>query len=106
MSNVTETDPRPTKSGRNGDYGDYPDRSVRRLSTETKQAFKQLSFGSMRRLLRPFWWRPSSSVRLPTTLTIFRADKAWLYVVVLTVGYMISRGIAKAGSRDHYDERR
>ncbi|MGW3669194.1 hypothetical protein [Streptomyces sp. NPDC005141] len=33
----------------------------------------------------------------------FRADKAWLYIVILTVGYMISRGLAKSGSRDHYD---
>lgn len=30
----------------------------------------------------------------------FRADRAWLYVVVLTVGYMISRGLAKTGNRD------
>lgn len=29
----------------------------------------------------------------------FRADQAWLYVVVLSVGYMVSRGLAKAGSR-------
>jgi hypothetical protein len=36
----------------------------------------------------------------------FRADKAWLYIVVLTVGYMISRGLAKSGSRDPYDESR
>ncbi|HZF92598.1 MAG TPA: hypothetical protein VE614_30300, partial [Streptomyces sp.] len=34
----------------------------------------------------------------------FRADKAWLYIVILTVGYMISRGLAKSGSRDPYDE--
>jgi hypothetical protein len=31
----------------------------------------------------------------------FRADKAWLYIVGLTVGYVISRGLAKAGSADH-----
>ncbi|GAA4456054.1 hypothetical protein [Phytohabitans houttuyneae] len=30
----------------------------------------------------------------------FRADRAWLYIVLLTVGYMISRGLAKSGSRD------
>jgi hypothetical protein len=36
----------------------------------------------------------------------FAADKVWLYVTLLTVGYMISRGLAKAGSRDPYwDER-
>ncbi|MET9438077.1 hypothetical protein [Streptomyces sp. NPDC006551] len=34
----------------------------------------------------------------------FRADEAWLYIVILTVGYMISRGLAKSGSRDPYDE--
>ena len=34
---------------------------------------------------------------------VFLADKAWFYVTLLTVGYMISRGLAKAGSRarDH-----
>ena len=31
----------------------------------------------------------------------FRADKAWLYVVVLTVGYLVARGLAKSGSADH-----
>ena len=30
----------------------------------------------------------------------FRADQAWLYIVLLTIGYMVSRGLAKAGSRD------
>jgi hypothetical protein len=29
----------------------------------------------------------------------FPADRAWLYVTLLTIGYMISRGLAKAGSR-------
>jgi hypothetical protein len=33
----------------------------------------------------------------------FMADKAWLYVVILTVGYMISRGLAKSGTRHHRD---
>jgi len=32
----------------------------------------------------------------------FRADKAWLYITILTVGYMVSRGLAKSGSRDPY----
>ena len=31
----------------------------------------------------------------------FRADQAWLYVVILSVGYMVSRGLAKSGSRHH-----
>jgi hypothetical protein len=29
----------------------------------------------------------------------FAADKAWWYITLLTVGYLISRGLAKAGSR-------
>jgi len=34
----------------------------------------------------------------------FGAKQAWLYVTILTVGYMISRGLAKSGSRDPYTE--
>ena len=36
----------------------------------------------------------------------FGADKAWLYVTILTVGYMISRGLAKAGSYEHDNDPR
>jgi hypothetical protein len=34
---------------------------------------------------------------------VFAADKAWWFITLLTVGYMVSRGLAKAGtaSRDH-----
>ena len=34
---------------------------------------------------------------------VFLADQAWLYITLLTIGYMISRGLAKAGSRHHGD---
>ena len=34
----------------------------------------------------------------------FGADHAWRYVTYLTVGYMISRGLAKAGSREPYND--
>ena len=33
----------------------------------------------------------------------FRADRAWFYIVLLSIGYMVSRGLAKAGSRHHDD---
>lgn len=36
----------------------------------------------------------------------FGAQQAWLYVTLLTIGYMVSRGLAKAGSRDPYTEDR
>jgi hypothetical protein len=32
----------------------------------------------------------------------FPAQRAWLYVAIVAVGYMVSRGLAKAGSRDPY----
>lgn len=32
----------------------------------------------------------------------FIARQAWLYVAIVTAGYMISRGLAKAGSREPY----
>jgi len=33
----------------------------------------------------------------------FRADKAMFYIVLLTLGYLGSRGLAKSGSRQDYD---
>ena len=33
----------------------------------------------------------------------FRADRAWFYVVLLSIGYLVSRGLAKSGSRHHDD---
>lgn len=44
-----------------------------------------------------------------TALTVdddpdFGAERAWLYITILTVGYMVSRGLAKAGSHEPYDE--
>lgn len=39
----------------------------------------------------------------------FRADKAWFFITLLTIGYLGSRGLAKAGSNTRgraSDERR
>jgi len=35
----------------------------------------------------------------------FGAQQAWLYVTFLTVGYMLSRGLAKSGAREPYIDR-
>ena len=32
----------------------------------------------------------------------FDASRAWLYVTILTVGYLVSRGLAKAGSYEPF----
>jgi hypothetical protein len=29
---------------------------------------------------------------------VFRADNAWFFITLLTIGYLVSRGLAKAGS--------
>jgi hypothetical protein len=34
----------------------------------------------------------------------FGAQDAWFYVTLMTVGYLVSRGLAKSGSRDFYDD--
>lgn len=36
--------------------------------------------------------------------TNFGTQEAWFYVTLLTIGYMVSRGLAKSGSRDVYDD--
>jgi hypothetical protein len=79
---------------------------VRRLSTETKSAFKTTEFVAYVVVL--------AGILIAGAVTKasgyaahhdpFRADRVWLYVTVVTVGYMVSRGIAKAGSRQPYDE--
>ena len=33
----------------------------------------------------------------------FRGDKAWFYIVLLTIGYLLSRGLAKSGHRARGD---
>jgi hypothetical protein len=36
----------------------------------------------------------------------FRADKAWWYITLLTLGYLTSRGLAKAGSHWRHSDNR
>ena len=36
----------------------------------------------------------------------FDAARGWLFVSILTVGYMVSRGLAKSGSRAYFDDQR
>jgi hypothetical protein len=79
----------------------------RRLSTETKPAFKTTEFVAYVVVL--------AGILIAGVLTQassyganhdpFRADRVSLYATVLTVGYMVSRGIAKAGSCQPYDEK-
>jgi hypothetical protein len=77
-----------------------PHRS-RRLSTETKAAFKTTEFFAYIAVLVGVLI--AAAVIDETNAGGFGARQAWLYATILTVGYMVSRGLAKSGSRDPYD---
>ena len=78
------------------------DRRTVRRATETKAAFKTTELIA---------YVVAVLGVLVAALIVDEADagglgakQAWLYVTVLTVGYMISRGLAKSGSREPYTE--
>jgi hypothetical protein len=79
--------------------------AVRRLSTETKQAFKTTEFWAMVAVIVGILLAAAmikGGDTAPGT-DEFIARQAWLYVAIVAVGYMISRGLAKSGSREPYD---
>ena len=74
------------------------DVTTRRLTTETKSAFKTTEL--MAYIAAVLGVLIASAV---VDVTDFGAQEAWFYVTLLTIGYMVSRGLAKSGSRDPYD---
>jgi hypothetical protein len=92
---------------------------TRRLATETKQAFKTTEFWAYLGVLIGLFIAGAVTDSSTTVTTAagggggattvspdaLPADKVWLYAVILTVGYLLSRGLAKAGSRDPYWDR-
>ena len=77
-------------------------RATRRLATETKQAFKTTEFWAMVALVVAILIAGNSIEAAEGGPDIFGADKVWLYVTILGSAYMISRGLAKSGSREPY----
>jgi hypothetical protein len=81
---------------------------VRRLSTETKNAFKTTEFWAMAVVIVGIL-AAAATIKGGDTAPgtdEFIARQAWLYVAIVAVGYMISRGLAKSGSREPYDAER
>lgn len=75
-------------------------RARQRLSTETKSAYKTTELIA---------YALAVAGVLIAGLIVDQADEGglgarqvWLYVTILTVGYLLSRGLAKSGSRDPY----
>ena len=97
MAATDVTRPRPATQGVTG--------SARRLATEAKAAIKTTEFYAYVVVL--------AGLLIAGLLTSagdghddrFQSHQVWLYATVLTVGYMLSRGLAKSGSRDPYTDR-
>jgi len=76
--------------------------AVRRLTTETKQAFKTTEFWAMVGLVVAILVSAAVIKGGDNGTDEFIARQAWLYVAILGSAYFISRGLAKSGSRDPY----
>jgi hypothetical protein len=86
---------------RNGNTDHAP---ARRLMTETKASFKTTEFMAFLAVLVGILI--AAAVVDEADAGGLGAKQAWLYVTILTVGYMLSRGLAKSGSSQPYDEDR
>jgi hypothetical protein len=75
--------------------------TARRVSTETKASFKTTELIAY--IAAVVGVLIASSV-VDDSNSGFSAHDAWQYVTFLTIGYMVSRGLAKSGSRDFYDD--
>ena len=81
---------------------------VRRLTTETKQAFKTTEFWAMVGVIVAILVSAAAIKGGDSAggTDEFVAKQAWLYVSIVAAAYLISRGLAKAGSSDPYTEDR
>jgi len=92
-----------TQSDTRRDHGattarDLDGHRPRRLSTETKASFKTTELIA--------YVVAVLGVLIASAMvdgSDFGAQEAWFYVTLLTIGYLVSRGLAKSGSRDYYD---
>jgi hypothetical protein len=73
-----------------------------RKSTETKAAFKTTEL--MAFLAAVAGVLIAAAIVDESNAGGMGAKQAWLYITILTVGYMVSRGLAKSGSRDPYTD--
>ena len=82
-------------------YTNDADRTTtRRVSTETKASFKTTEF--LAYVVSVLGVLIASAVA--DEASDFGTQEAWFYISLLTIGYMISRGLAKSGSRDYYND--
>jgi hypothetical protein len=78
---------------------------TRRLSTETKHAFKTTEFAAMVAVIVGILVSAAVIKGGDSGGTDeFIARQAWLYVAIVAGSYFISRGLAKSGSREPYSD--
>ena len=77
---------------------------ARRLTTETKAAVKTTELYAYIVVLVGLLIAGLATQAGDGRDDRFQADQVWLFATILTVGYMISRGLAKWGSRDPYTD--
>ena len=77
-----------------------------RLTTETKHSLKTTEFWAMLGIIAAILIASAivgqGDGSGNANVDAFPAQRAWLYVAIVAVGYMVSRGLAKSGSRDAY----
>jgi hypothetical protein len=94
-------------SGREEDRGSgRSHRTVGRLATETKAAFKTTEFYAMIAVIVGILVAAASIGATEGHPDKFVGSQAWLYVAVVASAYIVSRGLAKAGSREPYSDDR
>ena len=92
-----------TPASRTGTGGVTRGRTDARISTETKAGPKTTEFIAMVVVIAMILISAAMIKGGDTGGTDeFIARQAWLYVAIVTAGYMISRGLAKSGSREPY----
>ena len=97
----THVSPRLAADDRDTHGAVTPRSRSRRLSTETKAAFKTTEFFAFVAVLAGILI--AGAMVDSSDAGGYGARQVWLYATILTVGYMVSRGLAKSGSRDPYD---
>jgi hypothetical protein len=86
--------------------GAYDDRSALRRSSETKASFKTTEFFVYIAILVAIFIAGAVTKAGSDGNDVFGASQVWLYATILSIGYMVSRGFAKAGSRERYTDER
>jgi hypothetical protein len=73
-----------------------------RRSTEPKTSFKTTEFFAYIGVLVAILIAGAVTKPGSNGNDVFRASQVWLHATILSVEYVVSRGLAKAGSRERY----